>query len=117
MSESASRAFIPFSEHRKRDVFRRFWVVTGLFWKGATRSRAMFYSLGLALGLVLVLVVNVSVNRWQSALFNALEAKDSARAFFAIALVPLLVLGGAGAGALVVYMRETLQVLWREFTV
>ncbi|MGL5448101.1 MAG: SbmA/BacA-like family transporter, partial [Rhabdaerophilum sp.] len=45
------------------------------------------------------------------------EAKDSARAFFAIALVPLLVLGGAGAGALVVYMRETLQVLWREFTV
>jgi putative ATP-binding cassette transporter len=34
-----------------------------------------------------------------------------------VALVPLLVLGGAGAGALVVYMRETLQVFWREFVV
>jgi vitamin B12/bleomycin/antimicrobial peptide transport system ATP-binding/permease protein len=117
MSENASRSFVPFSEHRKRDVFRRFWAVTGLFWHGQTRSRALFYSGGLALGLVLVLIVNVGVNRWQSALFNALEAKDSARAFFAVTLVPLLVLGGAGAGALVVYMRETLQVFWREFVV
>lgn len=117
MSENASRSFVPFSEHRKRDVFRRFWAVTGLFWRGQTRSKALFYSGGLALGLVLVLIVNVSVNRWQSALFNALEAKDSARAFFAVTLVPLLVLGGAGAGALVVYMRETLQVFWREFVV
>lgn len=117
MSENASRAFIPFSEHRKRDVFRRFWALTGQFWHGATRRRALFYSFGLALGLVLVLAVNVGVNRWQSALFNALEAKDGARAMFAIGLVPLLVLGGAGAGALVVYMRETLQVLWREFVV
>lgn len=117
MSESASRSFIPFSEYRKRDVFRRFWAVTGLFWNGPTRSRAMFFSLGLALGLVMVLAVNVGVNRWQSALFNALEAKDGARALFAVMLVPLLVLGGAGAGALVVYMRETLQVLWREFVV
>ncbi|MCA3594321.1 MAG: hypothetical protein ING72_11640 [Methylobacterium sp.] len=117
MSDPASRAFTPFSEHRKRDVVRRFWAVAGGFWQGATRSRAFFYTFGLALGLILVLFVNIGINRWQSGLFNALEAKDGARAFFVLALVPLLVLGGAGAGALVVYMRETLQVLWREYVV
>ena len=117
MSDHSSRAFTPFSEHRKRDVVRRFWAVAGGFWQGATRSRAFFYTFGLALGLILVLFVNIGINRWQSGLFNALEAKDGPRAFFVLALVPLLVLGGAGAGALVVYMRETLQVLWREFVV
>jgi len=116
MNDHAS-AFKPFSEHRKRDVVLRFWAVAGQFWHGATRSRAFFYTFGLALGLILVLFVNVGVNRWQSALFNALEAKDGHRAFFVLALVPVLVLGGAGAGALVVYMRETLQVYWREFVV
>ncbi len=79
--------------------------------EGGNASRAFFYTIGLALGLILVLFVNVGVNRWQSGLFNALEAKDGPRAFFVLALVPLLVLGGAGAGALVVYMRETLQVI------
>ena len=117
MPDNASRAFTPFSAYRKRDVIRRFWAIVGGFWQGVTARRAWFYMLGLMLGLVLVLFVNVGVNRWQSALFNALEAKDSARAFFALALVPLLVLGGAGAGALVVYTRETFQVFWREFTV
>lgn len=117
MSEEASRAFTSFSTHRKRDVVRRFWAVAGGFWKGATRSRAFFYTFGLALGLVLVLFVNVGVNRWQSGLFNALEAKNGTRAFTVLGLVPLLVLGGAAAGALVVYMRETLQVYWREFVV
>jgi vitamin B12/bleomycin/antimicrobial peptide transport system ATP-binding/permease protein len=117
MSESASRSFISFSSHRKRDVVSRFWAVSGGFWHGSTQKTAFFYTFGLAAGLILVLFVNIGINRWQSALFNALEAKDQARAFFALSLVPLLVLGGAGAGALVVYMRETLQVLWREFTV
>lgn len=117
MSESASRRFIPFSRRRKRDIIRRFWSVSGGFWKGVTRNKAWFYSLGLAAGLLLTLAINIGINRWQSALFNALEAKDQARAFFALGLVPLLVLGGAAAGCIVVYMRETLQVFWREFTV
>jgi vitamin B12/bleomycin/antimicrobial peptide transport system ATP-binding/permease protein len=117
MTDSASRAFTPFSAHRKRDVVRRFWAVAGGFWQGPSRPRALFYTFGLALGLILVLFVNIGVNRWQSALFNALEAKNGPRAFHVLALVPLLVIGGAAAGALVVYMRETLQVFWREFVV
>lgn len=117
MNDSASRSFVAFSDFGKREVIARFWAVAGGFWQGPSQRRAWMFTLALALGLVLVLLVNVSVNRWQSALFNALETKDSARAFFALSLVPLLVIGGAGAGALVVYSRETLQVFWREFTV
>jgi putative ATP-binding cassette transporter len=117
MNDSASRAFVAFSGFGKREVVGRFWAVAGGFWQNATQKRAWLITLALAMGLVLVLLVNVSVNRWQSVLFNALETKDSTRAFFALSLVPFLVLGGAGAGALVVYARETLQVFWREFMV
>jgi putative ATP-binding cassette transporter len=117
MSMEHARAFVAFSEQSKRVIFGRFWRLTGQFWRGPTRARAWFYTIGLALGLVLVVLTNLGVNRWQSALFNALEAKDSKQALMVLALVPLLVLGGAGAGALVVYTRETLQVFWREFVV
>ncbi|CAN1540491.1 COG4178 ABC-type uncharacterized transport system, permease and ATPase components [Rhabdaerophilaceae bacterium] len=117
MSEKSSRDFVSFSSSRKRDVAQRFWATAGGFWHGLTAKRAWLFTLGLMLGLVLVLFVNVGVNRWQSALFNALEAKDSSRAFFVLSLVPLLVMVGAGAGALVVYTRETFQVFWREFVV
>lgn len=117
MINAHDHAFVPFSTLGKREVFARFWALTGKFWKGATAGRAWTYTLALALGLVLVLLVNLSINRWQSALFNALEARDAGRAYMAILVVPLIVLGGAGAGALVVYSRETLQVFWREFVV
>jgi vitamin B12/bleomycin/antimicrobial peptide transport system ATP-binding/permease protein len=71
----------------------------------------------LALALVLVLGVNFSVNRWQSALFNALERKDGPRAMSVLWLLPLIVFGAAAAGALVVWSRETLQVHWRAWIV
>jgi putative ATP-binding cassette transporter len=117
MQDPASRAFVPFSTRPKVEITGRFWSLAGRFWTGEAAAKAWFYSLGLALALLLVLAVNIGVNRWQSALFNALEAKDAARAWSAAMLVPVLVLGGAGAGALVVYTRETLQVFWREYVV
>lgn len=106
-----------FADRRKRDVVRRFFDLSGSFWTGQNRVRAWALTIGLAVGLLAVLGVNVSVNRWQSFLFNALEKRDAANAWFALWLVPLLALGGAAAGALVVYTRETLQVFWREWVV
>jgi vitamin B12/bleomycin/antimicrobial peptide transport system ATP-binding/permease protein len=79
--------------------------------------KAWLLTLGLAAGLVLVLLTNLSVNRWQSALFNALEKKDAARVSTVLWVLPLIVIAGALAGAAVVFTRETLQVFWREWVV
>ena len=117
MSATSQTHFVPFSEHDRRHVFMRFWRFARGFWSGENRRRAWLFTLGLAVGLVLVLLVNFAVNRWQSALFNALEKKDGDKAFYTLALLPLIVAGGATAGALVVYTRETLQVYWRQWVV
>jgi vitamin B12/bleomycin/antimicrobial peptide transport system ATP-binding/permease protein len=117
MIDPNARAFTPFSDHHKREVAARFWAVASRFWLDAGRNRAWFYSIGLAVALLLVLLVNFSINRWQSTFFNALERRDSDVALWAVTIVPLLVLAGAGVGALVVYMRETLQVFWRRYVV
>ncbi|MGL4975799.1 MAG: SbmA/BacA-like family transporter [Bosea sp. (in: a-proteobacteria)] len=87
------------------------------FWTGEKRARAWLLFVFLAAGLILILGVNFSVNRWQSALFNALEKKDASRAMSVLWLLPLIVLGGAAAGALVVWSRETLQVHWRAWII
>jgi putative ATP-binding cassette transporter len=117
MTDPHANAFTPFSDHHKREVAGRFWAVAGRFWVDAGRNRAWFYSLGLAVALLCVLAVNFSINRWQSTFFNALERRDADVAMWAVMLVPILVVAGAGAGALVVYMRETLQVFWRRYVV
>lgn len=85
------------------------------FWRGPGCRRAWALSIGLCLGLLAVLVVDVSINRWQSALFNALERKDVSRVTSTIWLLPLIVLGAAAAGVCVVWTREVLQVRWREW--
>ncbi len=109
--------FTPFSDRDRRDVWRAFWRFVRTFWSGATRRKAWLLTLGLAAGLILVLLTNLSVNRWQSALFNALEKKDAARVYTVLWVLPLIVIAGALAGATVVFARETLQVFWREWVV
>lgn len=117
MNERHDHAFSSFSEHAKREVAGRFWKLASRFWLEAGRYRAWFYSIGLAIALLMVLAVNVAINRWQSTFFNALERRDADVAIWAVMLVPVLVIVGAGAGALVVYTRETLQIYWRRFVV
>ena len=111
------RRFASLSGQERMAITARFWGVAGRFWHGATAGKAWFYTLGLGLGLLAALAVNIGINRWQSAIFNALEMKDGARVLFIACLVPLLVMGGSAAGALTVSTRETLQAFWRQFVV
>ncbi len=115
--EAARATYHPFQELERRVVWRRFWAVVGGFWTGPSRRKAWFFTIGLGIGLVMVMLTNLSVNRWQSALFNALEKKDGARAIAVLWLLPLIVVLGATAGALVVWTRETFQAYWREWVV
>jgi len=104
-----------FVDQSEAAVARMFMALTLRFWTEGSRRIAWALSVGLCLSLFAVLAVDVSVNRWQSALFNALERRDVAAVKATIWLLPLIVLGGAAAGVCVVWTREVLQVRWREW--
>jgi putative ATP-binding cassette transporter len=104
-----------FADQRETVVARKFMGLVLGFWIGGARLRAWLLSAGLCAGLLAVLIVDVSVNRWQSALFNALEQKDVERVRSTVMLLPLIIMGAAAAGVCVVWCREVLQVRWREW--
>lgn len=104
-----------FANQKETVVARKFMALTLGFWRRPGCKRAWLLSIGLCASLLAVLVVDVGINRFQSALFNALEQKNVGRVWNAILVLPLIVLGGAAAGVCVVWTREVLQVRWREW--
>ena len=105
---------IPFAEQSERQVAGKFIAVSRIFWTDENRERAWLLTIGLFFSLLAVLAVDIAINRWHSFLFNALERREAERAGYAVALLPVLVLFGAGAGVCVVLTRERLQARWRE---
>ncbi|MET0606860.1 MAG: ABC transporter ATP-binding protein/permease, partial [Beijerinckiaceae bacterium] len=104
-----------FSDQRESVVAAKFMTLTLGFWARGGSRRAWLLSIGLCLSLLAVLAVDVGINRWQSALFNALELRDVDRVWSTVLLLPLIVAGAAAAGVCVVWTREVLQVRWREW--
>ncbi|MGL4325744.1 MAG: SbmA/BacA-like family transporter [Beijerinckiaceae bacterium] len=105
---------LPFAQQSERHVASKFIAASSIFWRDAYAARAWLLTIGLFFSLMAVLAVDLSINRWHSFLFNALEKRDADRAWTAVWLLPLLVLFGAGAGVCVVLTRERLQARWRE---
>ena len=104
-----------FADQKETVVASKFMTLVLGFWRSSGNRRAWALSIGLCLSLLAVLAVDVGINRFQSALFNALERKDVDRVWSAVMMLPLIVLGGAAAGVCVVWTREVLQVRWREW--
>lgn len=105
---------VPFAEQSERRVAEKFLAASAIFWRDAYAARAWLLTIGLFFALLSVLLVDISINRWHSFLFNALENRDADQAWIAVSLLPLLVMFGAGAGVCVLLMRERLQARWRE---
>lgn len=105
---------VPFGDQSERMVAGKFLAASAVFWRDAHRRRAWLLTIGLFCSLLAVLGVDIAINRWHSFMFNALEKRDARNAGFAITLLPLLVIFGAGAGVCVLLTRERLQARWRE---
>ena len=97
------------------DAARSFMALSRGWWSGPTARIAWFWTLALAMAILINVAVNVGMNAWNGWFFNALEQKNAATAGMAMATLPLIVLGSAGAGVLVLKTRETLQVHWRQW--
>lgn len=105
---------VPFGDQSERMVAGKFLAGSAVFWRDAHRRRAWLLTIGLFCSLLAVLGVDIAINRWHSFMFNALEKRDAGNAGFAVTLLPLLVIFGAGAGVCVLLTRERLQARWRE---
>ncbi len=85
------------------------------WWVGPSAPRAWFWTLSLASMVLINVGVNVGMNTWHGWFFNALEKKDAGSAGMAMAVFPLIVLGAAGVGVMILKTRETVQVYWRQW--
>ena len=97
-------------------VVLAFFRYAGGFWQRhpvATRA----FGLTLLLGAALLgrLAVDLGVNTWNRWFFDSLEARDKAALWRSVWIFACLVAGVAAVGAAIVYLRETLQVAWREW--
>lgn len=107
--------FAPEMEHRARARWREFCKLALKFWTGETRRRAWLLTLFVALFIALQLAAQLSINVWNRSFFDALEGKNVDALWWAVIVLPALVVfnGLAVSGALVV--RMTMQTRWREW--
>jgi putative ATP-binding cassette transporter len=98
-------------------VIASFIGIAGGWWRGSTARKAWWLTGALALCLVGNIGVNLALNGWNRAFFDALERRDGGTLGLLVPMFGGLVLAIAGIGVLIVLARETLQVRWRAWLV
>ena len=102
-------------EYSNARVAGRFLRFGGSFWRGASARRAWLLSLGL-FGASLALVGFVLlINRWMAVFFDAIERRDAPAIWAGLAQIALLGAAAAASNGLATWLRQTLQIAWREF--
>lgn len=100
---------------RRRYLLRRFWLTAFGFWRGS-KSRGAWLLSGALLSIITFnVMLSYGMNRWNRAIFDALEKKDTDSVLL-ISLIyfPLLAVSVAMIVAQV-YTRMTLQRRWRRW--
>jgi len=100
----------------RKQLLRRFWRVSGGFWRRGEGDRRAWILSGVILAVILVqLFFQYQMNVWNRSLFDALEQKNAQEVLFqAMIYVPLLV-GSVLFAITNVYAKMTMQRLWREW--
>jgi vitamin B12/bleomycin/antimicrobial peptide transport system ATP-binding/permease protein len=98
-----------------RDLFSQFWALAGPYWRSSERMKSgliLFAVVALNLGSVYVMVL---INLWYALFYNSLQDRD-----FAAFSYQILRFGGLAAiyifaGVYRVYLRQMLQIRWRNW--
>jgi vitamin B12/bleomycin/antimicrobial peptide transport system ATP-binding/permease protein len=98
-----------------RDLFFQFWALAGPYWRSGERLKSgliLFAVVALNLGAVYVMVL---INLWYALFYNSLQDRD-----FSAFSYQLLRFGGLAAlyifaGVYRVYLRQMLQIRWRNW--
>lgn len=100
---------------RRRYMSKQFWQTALGFWRGPRKR----FAWGLTAGLLSIIVFNVTMsygmNRWNRAIFDALEKKDTNTVFFLSLIYFPLLAASVGMVVAQVYTRMTLVRRWRKW--
>lgn len=100
---------------RKKYLLRRFWISGRGYW-GLHGDRLAW---PLTIGLLTLICVNVGfqygINRWNRAIFDAIEQRDAHTVYWLSAIFLPLVAGSISLVVAQVYIRMTMQRRWRSW--
>ena len=98
-----------------RDLFSQFWTLTGPYWRSEERAKSCLILLAvvvLNLGSVYIMVL---INLWYALFYNALQNRDFAAFTYQILRFSGLAAVYIFAGVYQVYLRQMLQIRWRNW--
>ena len=99
---------------RREILLSRFWRTAREFWTGPRRRLAWLLTITLLLIVVFNTASSYAMNRWNRAIFDALEQKDTGTVLF-LSLIYFAILAVSVAVSVAqVYARMTLQRRWRN---
>ncbi|MBX3498025.1 MAG: ABC transporter ATP-binding protein/permease [Alphaproteobacteria bacterium] len=100
---------------RRRALTGVFWRRARGFWGGRGYRWAWWLTLALLVVILLTLAAQYGVNRWNRAIFDALEKRDASTVWrMAVLFVPLAV-ASVTFGVVAVLLRMTMQRRWRAW--
>lgn len=102
-------------ELTSRQVTARFLRLGRCYWSGRTARRAFLMTAGLLCATLVLVAFVVLINNWMAVFFNAIERKDAAAIGTALAEIVILGFGAAVSYGLVTWLKQSLQIGWREF--
>jgi vitamin B12/bleomycin/antimicrobial peptide transport system ATP-binding/permease protein len=100
---------------KRRHLLRIFWQTARGFWSGHRRAVAWSLSGGLLLVVLLNIAASYGMNRWNRAIFDALQNKDSQTVLFLSLVYFALLAASVAVNVAQVYGRMTLQRTWRRW--
>jgi vitamin B12/bleomycin/antimicrobial peptide transport system ATP-binding/permease protein len=96
-------------------MLRTFWQTARGFWSGRRRVVAWTLTGGLLLVVLLNIAASYGMNRWNRAIFDALQNKNGQTVLFLSLLYFALLAASVGVNVAQVYGRMTLQRTWRRW--
>jgi vitamin B12/bleomycin/antimicrobial peptide transport system ATP-binding/permease protein len=99
----------------RRHLVSRFWKSAKGFWSRDGKRIAWILTIVLVTVMLLEVVAQYWINQWNRLFFDALEKRDTSAALFQGLMFPVLAAISVGLAMTSVYVRMTMQRLWREW--
>ena len=104
------------TEQLRRDyLLRRFWQTASGFWTTGKRRIAWTLTGALLLIILLNIAASYGMNRWNRAIFDALQNKDGNAVLFLSGLYFAILAASVAFNVAQVYARMTIQRRWRKW--
>jgi putative ATP-binding cassette transporter len=99
----------------RKQLIRRFWRVAAGFWRKDGDRRAWILTAVILVVILIQLFFQYQMNLWNRTLFDALEQKNAPEVLWQASIYVPLLIGSVFFAVTNVYVKMTMQRLWREW--